>query len=480
MDYIQMTLTDWQNMKKEIERDLLNVKMAFVRIGYNLRQIEEQELYRQDGYNSIAEFAKAEYNLSASTVSRFMAINRRFSLNGNSQLLDARFTLYSSSALQEMLTLPDDDLDLITPETKRETIRDIKKFNAQQSDTEDKTEAQTEELPEESSPLRGLIKEFFHQNPKLLDRLYQTDGFPDGDTAELREIVNPSGSRSVRNGPWIMIMNESDLKYKPFGGKAETLTWEEFMAETDRIYADLANQTNRSNILGREEGEENGGTGGTGAYGTSEETEGIGGDEETDRNDQTHPGRDTKTVPEDNERTGREGDRKQERREQGKENDQEQEELGAADETDREKKQGSGEEVPEETENDKGDRASLVAPAQNTEEDDGREEVESPEKAGTAEGELKTRMIETAERMLGEIKAEDWKGAKEDLQLLGIWMETAQEAKTENEREEAMALAIKYGGRGKKKGNGDDSGGNETAEGEEPEIQEADRSVHEP
>ena len=449
MEYIQMTLTDWQNMKKEIERDLLNVKMAFVRIGYNLRQIEEQELYRQDGYNSIAEFAKAEYNLSASTVSRFMAINRRFSLNGNSQLLDARFTQYSSSALQEMLTLPDDDLDLITPETKRETIRDIKKFNAQQTDTEDKPEAQTEELPEENSPLRMLIKEFFNQNPKLLDRLYQTDGFPDGDTAKLREIVNPSGSRSIRSGFWIMIMNESDLRYKPFGGKAETLTWEEFMTETDRIYTDLANQTNRSNILGREEGEENGGTGGS--CGDAEGNEGIGGNEGTvgetgetaggtegtGRSDQPYSGRDTKTVPEDNERTGREGDRKQERDgSRAEENDQEQEELGAADETDREKKQGSGEEVPGEPENDKGDRASMVAPAQNTEEDDGSEEVESQEKAGTEEGDLKTRMIETAERMLGEIKAEDWKGAKEDLQLLSIWMETAQKAKTENGREE--------------------------------------------
>lgn len=446
MEYIQMTLTDWQNMKKEIERDLLNVKMAFVRIGYNLRQIEEQELYRQDGYNSIAEFAKAEYNLSASTVSRFMAINRRFSLNGNSQLLDARFTQYSSSALQEMLTLPDDDLDLITPETKRETIRDIKKFNAQQSDTEDKQETQPEELPAEDSPLKGLIKEFFNQNPKLLDRLYQTDGFPDSNTAELREIVNPSGSRSIRNGFWIMVMNESDLKYKPFGGKAETLTWEEFMTETDRIYADLANQTSRSNILGREEGEENEGTGGTcgDAGGNEGRNERIGGNEETvgrteetdgrteetGRSDQPYSGRGTKTVQEDNERTGREGDRKQERDgSRAEENDQGQKELGAADETDREKIQGSGEEVPGETENDKGDRASLVAPAQNTEEDDGSEEVESPEKAGTAEGELKTRMIETAERMLGEIKAEDWKGAKEDLQLLSIWMETAREAK---------------------------------------------------
>lgn len=46
--------------------------------------------------------------------------------------------------------------------------------------------------------------------------------------------------------------------------------------------------------------------------------------------------------------------------------------------------------------------------------------------------------------------------------------------------EEAMALAIKYGGRGKKKGNENDSGGTEAAEGEELEIQEANRSIHEP
>lgn len=46
--------------------------------------------------------------------------------------------------------------------------------------------------------------------------------------------------------------------------------------------------------------------------------------------------------------------------------------------------------------------------------------------------------------------------------------------------EEAMALAIKYSGRGKKKGAENDSGGTETAEGEESEIQETDRSIHEP
>ena len=46
--------------------------------------------------------------------------------------------------------------------------------------------------------------------------------------------------------------------------------------------------------------------------------------------------------------------------------------------------------------------------------------------------------------------------------------------------EEAMALAIKYGGCGKKKEEKHDSGGTEAVQGEEPEIQEADCSVHEP
>lgn len=78
MEYVQMTLNDWIEIKQKLKRELLGVKQSFVRIGYALRQIDDQKLYERDGYKSVAEFAKAEYGLEASTTSRFMSINREY------------------------------------------------------------------------------------------------------------------------------------------------------------------------------------------------------------------------------------------------------------------------------------------------------------------------------------------------------------------------------------------------------------------
>lgn len=60
MEYTQMTLTEWVDMKQKLRQELLGVKQSFVRIGYVLRKIDDQKLYEQDGYKSVAEFAKAE------------------------------------------------------------------------------------------------------------------------------------------------------------------------------------------------------------------------------------------------------------------------------------------------------------------------------------------------------------------------------------------------------------------------------------
>lgn len=87
MEYIQMTLDDWVQMKQKLSQELIGVKQSFVRIGYVLRQIDDQRLYENDGYKSITEFAKAEYGLEASTTSRFISINREYSIDGYSEHL---------------------------------------------------------------------------------------------------------------------------------------------------------------------------------------------------------------------------------------------------------------------------------------------------------------------------------------------------------------------------------------------------------
>lgn len=116
MEYKQITLTEWLDIKKKLKegissaRDKINgLKKDFVKIGYLLRRIDDNELYRQDGYKSIAEFAKKECNLSPSDVTRFIQINKKYSIGGNSEELRPEFLEYGQSKLAAMLSLPDTD-----------------------------------------------------------------------------------------------------------------------------------------------------------------------------------------------------------------------------------------------------------------------------------------------------------------------------------------------------------------------------------
>ena len=103
----QITLDEWVQLKENLKRDLVGVQESFVRIGYTLRKIEEEKLYEQDGYKSVAEFAKAELGLEASTTSRFISINREYSADGYSEILSPEYAELGRSQLEEMLKLPE-------------------------------------------------------------------------------------------------------------------------------------------------------------------------------------------------------------------------------------------------------------------------------------------------------------------------------------------------------------------------------------
>lgn len=228
MEYTQLTLDDWMNMKEQLKKDLNGVAESFVRIGYILRKIEEQQLYQKDGYDTIADFARKEYGLSSSTVSRFMAINEKYSIDGYSERLRPEFAGIGSSKLAEMLTLPDGDLELIRPETTRETIRELKQFNSHEPDAM-------------MNDIRGLIESFFRDNHDILKSLYASEGFENGDADEMVEVVNPGGNRSYRKGIYFLMMyNASEgLKVKKFGQpKPENMSWAEFFAITRDIFGE--------------------------------------------------------------------------------------------------------------------------------------------------------------------------------------------------------------------------------------------------
>lgn len=222
MEYMQMTLEDWLQTKAKLQAELLGIRKSFVRIGYFLRKIEESKGYENDGYHSIAEFAKREYGLEGSTVSRFMAINREYSIDGYSEQLRPEYEDFSRTQLEEMLQIPEADRTMITPDTPRAEIRELKQFNRQEPD------------PGQVDGFQELVESFFHENPDVLREVYQAEGEID----RMKEAVIPSGNRSYRKGIYFLMMQDEGLKVKEFRKNPEPVTWQQFFAVMWEIFGE--------------------------------------------------------------------------------------------------------------------------------------------------------------------------------------------------------------------------------------------------
>lgn len=243
MEYVQMTLNDWIEIKQKLKQELLGVKQSFVRIGYALRQIDDQKLYERDGYKSVAEFAKAEYGLEASTTSRFMSINREYSIDGYSERLRPEYADLGRSQLEEMLKLPDSDRQMIQPETSREDIRELKRFN------------KTEPAAGEADDLRQLVEKFYQDHMDVLNTVFsEVADFGEPTAERFKEIVNPGGNRSYKKGLFFLMMYENRVSVKRFGSPPQDMTWEEFYQMTMDIFgASAAGSKTWQNYFGTEE-----------------------------------------------------------------------------------------------------------------------------------------------------------------------------------------------------------------------------------
>ena len=228
MEYVQMTLDDWVEMKRKLRQELQGVKQSFVRIGYALRKIDDQELYKQDGYKSIAEFAKEEYGLEPSTTSRFMSINREYSIDGYSEQLRPEFADLGRSQLEEMLKLPEGDRTMIQPETSREEIRELKRFN------------KAEPEAGVADDMRQLVEKFYYDNPEILNAVFKEPEFTEETIKHFIEIVNPGGNRSYKKGLYFLMMYENRVAVKRFGTNPQNLTWWEFWKITQDIFGEAA------------------------------------------------------------------------------------------------------------------------------------------------------------------------------------------------------------------------------------------------
>lgn len=250
----QITLWQWQAMKDDIRKKLNETAENFVYIGCRLKEIEAQESYRQDGATDIYEFAQKEYGLHRSTTQRFMAITSKFSIGGNSTELLPEYKNFGVSKLQEMLTLSDEDCQLLTDKSTVSDIRDFKNFNRQQA-SEEPAREETERV---YTAFQKCIIEFFRQQDKkdVLNMALKMQ-LEQEHTEEMRkqqvELINPSEYGAFNKGIIYMFLYDADrgVAYKTVTTKeTKKLSWEEFLEEVESIYRDSYGPDTWTNFYG--------------------------------------------------------------------------------------------------------------------------------------------------------------------------------------------------------------------------------------
>ena len=249
---MDMPLND---VKKLLSANIKTMSRSFIAAGYYMKYIRDRELFRDGGYNSIWEFAEDQYGIKKSAASRWMAMNDKFSKDGNSPILDDKYKDFNKSQLQEMLYLTDEQMEEAEPEMSAKEIRAIRKppeveviAPAQQIDDQIPGQDSIEQHPE-YMPGKMTIETATGQNrppeneipitPELqIERFFEALNRGDKErvlTCDTKAATYLLEARyqdvRIRNGNFNYQANSTGIMFNPGSYMECTFTWNELAHE---------------------------------------------------------------------------------------------------------------------------------------------------------------------------------------------------------------------------------------------------------
>lgn len=162
---------NYASFKAELDKELMQEAAGFVRIGYLLRVAQDTNILAESEYDNVNDFAKAEYGLDKSQVSRFIAINERFSEGGYSDRLEGQYQNFGVAKLGIMLQLPDYVNEQLTPDMTKSEINAVKEEVKEEEKISD-IEVMLEEKSERSL-LWQILDSVMHEHPEIYKKVWE-------------------------------------------------------------------------------------------------------------------------------------------------------------------------------------------------------------------------------------------------------------------------------------------------------------------
>lgn len=166
----------YQDLERAADRTAAKIKEGFMEMGYILKVARDTDILAGSGYMGHEEFAEKRYGLDKGTVSRYIRIVERFSVGGNSHVLQEGYRNIGFAKLSLMLHMPDAIAEEITGSYSKQEVQAIKEeVDAEHavSDIEVAIEAAAAPEPEkEGSLLERAVRQLGREQPSLYHRLH--------------------------------------------------------------------------------------------------------------------------------------------------------------------------------------------------------------------------------------------------------------------------------------------------------------------
>lgn len=234
----------YAEFKQQLDTELSNQAESFVRTGYLLKIARDTEILAESGYSTVTEFAKAEYGFEKDYVSRYIAINDRYSENGYSEQIQDKYKGFGFAKLSEMLTLPDAIIESMSPLMTRREIQEVKKEVKEEekiTEIEVILEGQKEEQKILSNNLQKHLNQYMYdwreRYKEIFEYIKGQDRTHDKDIENILDVIAPSGvamiAARIRGIGSLMLSvkgKDNDLNLiNTRGCTTETYTWKKLI-----------------------------------------------------------------------------------------------------------------------------------------------------------------------------------------------------------------------------------------------------------
>lgn len=205
----------FQAFQNAMDHEIREASEGFVRIGYLLKVARDTEILNESGFKSVTEFASSRYGLTADIVSRYIAINDRFSEGGYSDRLAERYQAFGVTKLAEMLTLPDEVIAAVPTTATRQEIREIKAEIAEEMQKTDLEVMMEEPKIKLDTLAQEVMYQYFDKAPERYPQAFTAVYQPDAEEA-LLETLAPTGIgmtmiRVEGRGKLMLSIEEKDI-----------------------------------------------------------------------------------------------------------------------------------------------------------------------------------------------------------------------------------------------------------------------------